>query len=161
MMKRIQNNVIVIAALVLLIFGSPASAQQGRGASSHAPSTSKAANAPASEAGKSLPNKPAPKDATASATSTGNYFLACVNPRLAMRVPAQTQPQKPEAAAPQSPTQPKQDDPSLAFTSRRWWDPRPVSAFPETAGQNMFMGSRLRGPFDRIYPRPFYGGGQP
>ena len=38
---------------------------------------------------------------------------------------------------------------------------RPPSAFPEKASPTMFPGSRLRGPFEQTYPRPFYAGGQP
>jgi hypothetical protein len=51
----------------------------------------------------------------------------------------------------------------LAFYSarERYWRAQIVSAFPEKASPGMFPGSRLRGPFDQTYPRPFPGGGQP
>lgn len=40
-------------------------------------------------------------------------------------------------------------------------EPRLLSAFPPGARPSMFPGSRLRGPFQQVYPRPFPGGGQP
>lgn len=40
-------------------------------------------------------------------------------------------------------------------------EPRPLSALPQGARPSMFPGSRLRGPFQQVYPRPFPGGGQP
>lgn len=40
-------------------------------------------------------------------------------------------------------------------------EPRPLSALPQGARPGMFSGSRLRGPFQQVYPRPFPGGGQP
>lgn len=39
--------------------------------------------------------------------------------------------------------------------------PRPLSPFPQNASPSMFPGSRLRGPFEQVYPRPFPGSGQP
>ncbi len=58
---------------------------------------------------------------------------------------------------------PAEQDAPLAFysTRDRYWQTRLVSAFPEKASPGMFPGSRLRGPFSQIYPRPFPVGGQP
>jgi len=50
---------------------------------------------------------------------------------------------------------------SLQFDAHYSAQHRPFSPFPEKASPTMFPGSRLRGPFDQIYPRPFPGGGQP
>lgn len=53
-------------------------------------------------------------------------------------------------------------DASLSLsTERDKWERRPVSNFPQNASPSMFLGSRLRGPFQQVYPRPFPGGGQP
>jgi hypothetical protein len=51
----------------------------------------------------------------------------------------------------------------LRFPSdrERYWRPRPGSAIPAGTSSSMFPGSRLRGPFEQTYPRPFHGGGQP
>lgn len=50
---------------------------------------------------------------------------------------------------------------SLSLVQREKWERRPVSNFPQYASPSMFLGSRLRGPFQQVYPRPFPGGGQP
>jgi hypothetical protein len=54
-------------------------------------------------------------------------------------------------------------DAALTFLSERerYWQPRPNSAIPPGTNSGMFPGSRLRGPFEQTYPRPFPGGGQP
>ena len=58
---------------------------------------------------------------------------------------------------------PVEQDAALSFPSERerYWQPRAVSAMPQGTRSGMYPGSRLRGPFDQAYPRPFPGGGQP
>ena len=60
---------------------------------------------------------------------------------------------------------PVEQDAALSFPSERqrerYWQPRAASAIPQGTRSGMYPGSRLRGPFDQTYPRPFPGGGLP
>jgi hypothetical protein len=60
---------------------------------------------------------------------------------------------------------PVEQDATLGFPAERqrerYWQPRAASAIPQGTRSGMYPGSRLRGPFEQTYPRPFPGGGQP
>lgn len=56
-----------------------------------------------------------------------------------------------------------EQDPALSFPDEGGghWQPRATSAIPQGTRSGMYPGSRMRGPFEQTYPRPFPGGGQP
>jgi len=58
---------------------------------------------------------------------------------------------------------PAEHDAALSFPNERerYWQPRATSPIPQETRSGMYPGSRLRGPFEQTYPRPFPGGGQP
>ncbi len=162
--RQYHLTILVIAAILSLLCGSSVAAQEPRPSGS----TEALVLPPLADNGELSARRSNPfVSAPAPGVYVGALRLHMYGPRLtagdgqSASPPPATGEIRSSSGTPVA--MPPMREMTLTFKSQanHYWRPRPASAIPATASPGMFPGSRLRGPFEQTYPRPFSGGGQP